>query len=134
MPILSTPLLAQELVDLNHWWDEDNVAQHILISRLGVIPRGLLPSADCMELMNTLYNTPCTTGRVHKYVSKWRIGMSCLQSAKFPFSIKISISQFVRGLPLIATFTSLRADVSYCIVMADDQDFGVFIGLTETVL
>ena len=158
MPVLSIPPLAQELVDLNHWWDEDNVAQHILVSRLGGIPRGLLPSsnlvtrtalsvykmlvqyygtcsfADCTELMNSLHNTPCTTGRVHEYVSKWRTGISRLQSAKFPFSIKICISQFVRGLPLIAAFTSLRADVSRCIASAGNQDFGEFISLTETVL
>ena len=158
MPVLSIPPLAQELVDLNHWWDEDNVAQHILVSRLGGIPRGLLPSpnlvtrtalsiykmlaqyygtcsfADCTELMNTLHNTPCTAGRVHEYVSKWRTGISRLQSVKFPFSIKICISQFVRGLPLIAAFTPLRADVSHRIAEAGDQDFGAFIGLTETVL
>ena len=90
--------------------------------------------ADCTELMNGLHNTPCMTGRVQEYVSKWRMGISRLQSAKFPFSIKICISQFVQGLPLIATFTSLRADISHHINSTGDQDFGAFISLTETVL
>ena len=158
IPILPVAPSPHDIADLNRWWDDDNVAQHILVSRLRSIPRGLLPSAnlvtrtalsiykmlvqyygtcsfaDCTELMNSLHNTPCTNGRVQEYVSKWRTGISCLQSARFPFSIKICISQFVRGLPFIAAFTPLRADIPHRIATAGDQDFGAFITLTETVL
>jgi hypothetical protein len=86
IPSLPTPPSLQDILTLNRWWDEDNIAQHILVSRLGSIPRGLLPSpnlatrtalsiykmlllyygtcnfADCLDLMNSLYNTPCTAG------------------------------------------------------------------------
>ena len=158
VPTLSMHPTPQDIAALNRWWDDDNIAQHILVSCLSSIPRGLLPSpnlftrtalsiykmlvqyygtcsfADCTELMNSLNNTPCTNGRVQEYVSKWRIGISRLQSAKFPFSIKVCISQFVCGLPLIAAFTPLRVELPYCIATAGDQDFGAFIALTETVL
>jgi hypothetical protein len=158
IPILSVPPLPEDLAALNRWWDEDNIAQHILVSRLGSIPRGLLPSpnlttrtalsiyrmlsqyygtssfADCNELLNTLNSTLCTSGRVQEYVSKWRTGIARLQSARFPFSVKVCISQFVRGLPLIAAFTPLRADLPHRVAGAGDQDFGAFLALTETVM
>ena len=95
---------------------------------------GTCSFSDCTELMNSLFNTPCTNGRVLEYVSKWRMRISRLQTAKFPFSIKICISQFVRGLPFIPAFTPLRADIPYRIATAGDQDFGAFISLTEVVL
>ena len=158
IPTLSMHSTPQNIAALNQWWDDDNIVQHILVSRLSSIARGLLPSpnlitrtalsiykmlvqyygtcsfADCTELMNTLNNTPCTNGRVTEHVSKWRIGIARLQTAKFPFSIKVCISQFVRGLPLIAAFIPLRAELPYHIATAGDQDFGAFIALTETVL
>lgn len=46
IPILPASPSSQDLADLNRWWDEDNVVQHILVSRLGNIPRGLLPSPN----------------------------------------------------------------------------------------
>lgn len=135
-PILPhRPSPAEDLGDFNLWWDRDNVAQHILVSHLGSLPRGLLPSpnissrtalsiykmltqyfgtcnfADCTELLNALHNSSCTAGRVQEYVTKWRSGFSGLQSAKFVLNIKICISLFVRGLPLISAFTSLRASL-----------------------
>lgn len=137
LPILSVPPLPEDITALNRWWDNDNVTQHILVSRLGSTPRGLLPSpnlvtrtalsiyrmllqyygtcsfADCTKLMNLLHNTPCVTGRIQEYVSRRRMGISRLQSARFPFSIRVCISQFVCGLPLIAAFTSLRADLPH---------------------
>lgn len=158
LPVLLVPPLPADLVALNCWWDDDNIVQHILVSRLGSIPRGLLPSpniatrtalsiykmlsqyygtssfADCNELQNSLNNTLCMTGRVHEYVSKWRAGILCLQSARFPFSVKVCISQFVWGLPLIAAFTSIRADLPHRVAGAGDQDLGAFLTLTEAVL
>jgi hypothetical protein len=158
MPILSVNPSPDELAGFNRWWDADNIAQHVIASRLGPIPRALLPSttvttrtalsiykmlvqyygtcsyADCADLANSLYSSACVHGRVPDYVSKWRIGISRLQSAQFPFSIKMCLNQFVRGLPLVAAFTSLRATLPDRIATAGDNDFGAFIVLTETVL
>ena len=73
--------------------------------------------------------------RVQDFVLKWRIGLSKLQSAHFVFSIKICASLFVRGLPPIPAFNSLRADLPRRIAaIMDEHDFGAFIELTETVL
>ncbi|KAF8810693.1 hypothetical protein BYT27DRAFT_7016093, partial [Phlegmacium glaucopus] len=101
----------------------DNAAQHVLTSRIGAITCGLLPSpnlvarttlsiyqtllryygtcsfADCAELLHSLSSSTCATRHIQEYVLKWRTGISQLQSAKFPFSIKLCISQFVCGLP-----------------------------------
>ena len=158
MPILSTIPSPHEIKNLNRWWDEDNITQHILVSRLGIIPRGLLPSpnlvtrtalsiyrmlvqyygtcsfTDCTELLNSLHNSVCTTGRVQEYVSKWRTGISRLQSARFSFDVKTCISLFVRGLPLISAFTSLRADLPERIAAMPNQDLSSFVMITEKVL
>lgn len=91
--------------------------------------------ADCTELLNSLHNSTCTAGHVQEYVSKWQVGLSKLQSAHFVFNIKICASLFVRGLPPIPAFNTLRADLPRRIAaIANDQDFGAFISLTDTVL
>ena len=158
-PVLTMTSSAQDIVASNRWWADDNIVWNILLSRLGAVPRGLLPAsnivtrtalyiyklllqyygtsnfADCTELLSSLHNSTCTTGCVQEYVSKWRIGLSKLQSAHFMFNIKICVSLFVRGLPSIPAFNSLRADLPRRITAIDnDQDFGAFISLTETVL
>ena len=158
-PILSMSASPQEIEASNRWWADDNIVQHILLSRLGSTPRGLLPSstvsnrtalsiyqtltqyygtcnfADCTELLNSLHNSTCTAGRVPDFVSRWRVGLSKLQSARFGFNIKICISLFVRGLPPVPAFNSLRADLPRRIAaITRDDDYGAFIGLTETVL
>ena len=158
-PVLTMSSSPREIELSNRWWAEDNIVQHVLLSRLGSVPRGLLPSsnvitrtalsiyqtlttyfgtcnfADCTELLNSLHDSACTAGRVADFVSKWRIGLARLQSARFAFNIKICISLFVRGLPPIPAFNSLRADLPRCIAAIDgDGDYGAFVSLTETVL
>ena len=158
-PVLNMSSSPRDIEASNRWWAEDNIVQHILLSRLGSVPRGLLPSsniitrtalsiyqtltayfgtcnfADCTELLNSLHNSTCTSGRVPDFVSRWRIGLARLQSARFAFNIRICISLFVRGLPPIPAFNTLRADLPRRIAAIDDDtDFGAFISLTETVL
>ena len=158
-PVLSMTSSPRDIEASNRWWAEDNIVQHILVSRLGAVPRGLLPSsntisrtalsiyrtltqyfgtcsfADCTELLNSLHNSVCTAGRVPDFVSKWRIGLAKLQSARFVFSVKICISLFVRGLPPVPAFNSLRADLPRRIAaIIQDDDYGAFIDVTETVL
>ena len=150
---------APDTAVLTRWWAEDSIVQHILVSRLGSIPRGLLPSpnimtrtalsiykllvqyygtsnfADCTDLLYSLQTSVCTSGRVQEFVSKWRTGISRLQSAKVVFNIKFCMSLFVRGLPSIPAFNSIRADLPLRIAaVAHDQDYGAFITMTERVL
>ena len=153
LPVLPPSPTAADLAALKRWWDEDNVAQHILKSRIGAVPRGLLHLVantaltiyqtlqryygtsnftDCVELLHTLNSTPCVPGRIQEYVSKWRTGISRLQSARFSFDIKLSISQFVRGLPLIPAYDALRADLPRRI--SSFQNYGSFMMITEDTL
>ena len=159
VPVLSTSSTPLDIEASNRWWAEDNVAQHILVSRLGAIPRGLLPSssaitrtalsiyqtlsqyygtcnfADCTELLNSLQTSACTNGRVPDFVSRWRVGLVKLQTAQYDFNIKTCISLFVRGLPAVPAFNSLRADLPRRIAaISDTHDYGAFIAMTETVL
>ena len=159
LPVLPLSLTALDISALNCWWSKDKTVQHILVARLGSVPRGLLPSsnlatrtalsiyrlllqyygtynfADCSELLSTLHNSSCATGRVQEFVSKWRTGLSRLQSAHFVFNIKICIGYFVRGLPSIPAFNTIRADLPDRIAgIAFEQDYGAFISLTERVL
>jgi hypothetical protein len=46
MPVLPPSPSPTDLADLSRWWDADNTAQHVLTSRIGSIPRGLLPSPN----------------------------------------------------------------------------------------
>ena len=102
IPVLPLSLTPVNIASLTRWWDDDNVAQHILTSRIGSVPRGLLPSpnlvrrtalsiyqmlvhyygtcnfADCAELFNSLSGLYSQPGRVQEYVSKWRTGLSRL--------------------------------------------------------
>ena len=159
IPVLPAYPSTTEIAALNHWWNDDNVAQHILVSRLGSIPRGLLPPPnvvtrtalsiyrllleyygtcnynDCILLLNSLQNSTCTAGRVPEFVSKWRSGISRLHFARFVFNIKICVGLFVRGLPYIPAFNSIRSDLPERIAaIAHEQDYGAFIALTEKVL
>jgi hypothetical protein len=158
MPVLPLSPTETDVASLTRWWDEDNVAQHILTSRLGTVPRGLLPSsnlvartalsiyqtlvryygtsnfADCTELFDSLNALSCQPGRVQEYISKWRTGISRLQSAKFPFSIKVSISHFIRGLPYSPAFFVLRSQLPMYVAAAGDQDYGAFVTITESAL
>ena len=158
-PILTISSSNREIEASNRWWAKDNVAQHILLSRLGPVPRGLIPAAnivtrtalsiynillkrygtsnfaDCTELLSSLHNSICTPGRIQDFVSKWRTGLSTLHSAHFVFSIKICVAIFVRGLPPVPAFNTLRADLPRRIAaIADDHDFAAFVDLTDTVL
>ena len=68
-------------------------------------------------------------------MSKWRIGIAELQSARFDFSIKICINHFVRGLPHVPAFTVLHAELSRRLEdITQPDDYGAFILLTEKVL
>ena len=57
-----------------------------------------------------------------------------LQSANFPISIKLCVSQFIRGLPVIAAFNTLRAALPTHIAQAADHDYGAFVTITESAL
>jgi len=157
-PILPASPTPAALTTFTRWWDDDNIAQHVLVARLGSTPRGLLPSSsianrsarsiysmlahyyglcswsDGSELLNTLNASICTPGRVQEYVSKWRTGISRLRSARFPINVKLLISNFVRGLPITPAFNTLRADLSSRISQAGEHDMGAFIAVTETAL
>ena len=158
-PVLTITSLYREIETSNRWWAKDNIAQHILLSRLGTVPRGLLPAANittrtalsiykllvqnfgtsnfanCTELLTSLHTSICTPSCVQVYVSKWRTGLSKLQSANFVFSIKICVNLFVCGLPPIPAFNTLRADLPRRIAaITGEREFGAFIELTETVL
>ena len=135
LPILSMSSSPLEINASNRWWADDNIVQHILLSRLGTTPRGLLPSsnatnrtalsiyqtltkyygtcnfADCADLLTSLQNSVCVAGRVPDYVSKWRVGLSKLQSARFAFGVKVCINAFFRGLPFVPAFNVIRSEL-----------------------
>ena len=87
--------------------------------------------ADCAELFNSLSGLYSQPGRVQEYVSKWRTGLSRLQSARFPFSVKLSISQFIRNLPVLPAFNTLWAALPAHVSAAGDQDYGFLCPLLK---
>ena len=69
------------------------------------------------------------------YLHYWSRPGICFQAAKFVFNIKICIELFVRGLPSVPVFNSIRADLPECIAtIPHEQDYGAFITLMKKVL
>ena len=46
IPVIPAYPSASDVAALSRWWAKDSIAQHILVSHLSTIPRGLLPSAN----------------------------------------------------------------------------------------
>lgn len=157
-PILSQPPTPPELKALSRWQDNDNVAQYVIIGRLGGLARQLLPSAymgnrtaftmyttitryfglrnfgDCDELATSLLQSRCDPGRVQDYVARWRAGVTRLCSAKYPFSVRVFINAFVKSLPATITFATLRAFLPDRLASWNDVDIGPFITITNEVM
>ena len=105
-PPVSHPPTPAELKALTRWQDNDNIAQYVLVGRLGTLARQLLhPSymssrtafavyttitryfglwnfGDCDELATSLLNSRCEHNRVQDYVARWRAGVARLCSVK----------------------------------------------------
>ena len=119
-PSLSQPPTPAEMKSLTRWKDNDNVAQYVIVGRLGGLARQLLPSAymgtrtaytmystitcyfglrnfgDCDELATSLLQLCCDHNRLQDYVARWRAGVTRLCSAKYPFSVRVFINAFVK--------------------------------------
>ena len=157
-PVLSQPPTPSELKALSRWQDNDNVAQYVLIGRLGGLARQLLPSAymgtrtaftmyttltryfglrnfgDCDELATSLLQSRCDPTRVQDYVARWRAGVTRLCSAKYLFSVRVFINAFVKSLPNSITFATLRAFLPDRLASWNDSDVGPFIAITDEVM
>ena len=157
-PALSQPPTAVEMKALTRWRDNDNIAQYVLVGRLGALARQLLPPAsmstrtafavyttltryfglrnfaDCDELATSLLQSRCEHNRVQDYVARWRAGVARLSSARFPFSIHIFINAFVKSLPNTITFATLRATLPDRLSSWDDSSIGPLITVTNEVM
>ena len=157
-PVLSHPPTPAELRALTRWQENDNVAQYVIVGRLGGLARQLLPSAslgtrtaylmylaitkyfglrnfgDCDELANSLLQSRCDHNRVQDYVARWRAGVTRLCSAKYPFSTRVFINAFVKALPNTLTFATLRAFLPDRLASWHDSDVGSFISITNEVM
>ena len=157
-PVLSQPPTPPELKALSRWQENDNVAQYVIVGRLGGLARQLLPSAymgtrtaytmyatitryfglqnfgDCDELATSLLQSRCEHNRVQDYVARWRAGITRLCSAKYPFSTRVFINAFVKSLPNTITFATLRAFLPDRLASWNDSDIGSFIMITNEVM
>ena len=155
---LSHPPTPAELKALARWKDNDNVAQYVVVGRLGGLARQLLPSAymgtrtaftmystitryfglrnfgDCDELATSLLQLRCDGSRIQDYVARWRAGITRLCSAKYPFSVRVFINAFVKSLPNTITFATLRAFLPDRLASWNDTDIGPFLTVTNEVM
>ena len=156
-PLLSDPPSPAELSAFHRWAENDNVAQYVLVGRLGSLARQLLPSTDertaflmykaickyfglrnftdCAVLAASLRNLRCEPNKIQDFVARWRAGVSRLRSARFPFSVRVYITDFVDALPQTLAFSTLRALLPGQLDrMMDDNDLGAFIGVTNDAM
>jgi hypothetical protein len=59
LPILSANPSTAEINAFSRWWEEDNAAQHILVSKIGTIPRGLISPSNLVS-RTALFHLPDT--------------------------------------------------------------------------
>ena len=157
-PSLSQPPTSAEMKSLARWKDNDNVAQYVIVGRLGGLARQLLPSAymgtrtaytmystitryfglrnfgDCDELATSLLQLRCDHNRLQDYVARWRAGVTRLCSAKYPFSVRVFINAFVKSLPNTITFATLRAFLPDRLASWNDVDIGPFLLVINEVM
>ena len=157
-PILSQTPTPAELKALTRWKDNDNIAQYVIVGRLGGLARQLLPSAymgtrtaytmyltitryfglrnfgDCDELATSLMQLRCDGNRLQDYVARWHAGVTRLCSAKYPFSVRVFINAFVKSLPNTMTFATLRAFLPDRLASWNDVDIGPFLTITNEVM
>ena len=157
-PVLSQQPTSLELKALARWKENDNVAQYVIVGRLGGLARQLLPSAymgtrtaftmystitryfglhnfgDCDELANSLLQLRCDNNRLQDYVVRWRAGITRLCSAKYPFSVRVFINAFVKSLPNTITFATLRTFLPDRLASWNDVDIGPFLTITNEVM
>ena len=157
-PTLSHPPTPAEMKALARWQDNDNIAQYVLVGRLGSLARQLLPPAhmgsrtafavyttitkyfglrnfgDCDELATSLLQSRCEHNRVQDYVARWRSGVARLCSAKYPFSVRVFINAFVKSLPNTITFATLHAFLPDRLSSWNDSDIGPFVTITNEVM
>jgi hypothetical protein len=156
-PELSQPPTSSESAAFNVWMENDNVAQYIITSRLGSIPRQLLPSAHgCRTALglytilsrhfglrnfsrsatfaNSLLFSTATPHRITNYVARWRAGVTRLHLVNFPISSRVYAYQFVKGVPPSLAFMTLRARLPHHLKNMKDDDIGAFISITDEVL
>ena len=127
-PFVSQLPTHDEIRAYNRWQDNDNVAQYVIIGRLGGLARQLLPSAsmgtrtaytmyttitkyfglqnfgDCDELASSLLQSRCDPNHIQDSIARWRAGVAHLCAAKYPFSIRVFINAFVRLQLLLPLF------------------------------
>ena len=142
------------------WWDNDNVASHILHSRLSAAVRALLPSDDdhsatprtARDLYRTVRSTYSLRGhtsssalytelraltcgsRVQEYVMRWRAGISQLCTACYPLSFRDVIETFLEHLPSSIPYQFLRLKTMDDIDNIDVDDISAFLQITDKVL
>jgi hypothetical protein len=159
-PLLSMSSSPSEISAYRSWWEQDNVASHVLLSRLSPIVRSLLPYDDCdptsprtsRVIYDTLRETYGLRGyvagsalyadlraslcgsRVQEFITKWRSGVSQLRSARYPLIIREVIELFLERLPTSVPFQILRHKVMERIDSIRDDDVTEFIRITNEVL
>ncbi|KAF5381732.1 hypothetical protein D9615_005395 [Tricholomella constricta] len=132
---------SPELDAYQAWWRLDDVVSYIVTSRLGNVPRRLLPMdkrdvfghrvsssrtlllilrekygvghAAAAELIKTvtLSRKANSVGGIVSYVTAWQQAVMQTQSTRWPFSYYEQVQKFLDGLPFISAFDNLRASV-----------------------
>ncbi|KDR77443.1 hypothetical protein GALMADRAFT_138554 [Galerina marginata CBS 339.88] len=101
--------------------EETEIAQFVLVGRMGTLAQQLLPLLWAAKLY-----------RLH---SPHRLPpVSRLRLVKLPFSVRVYINDFVDGLPNTIDFATLRASLQSQLDKLDDDDLGAFITATNDAM
>ncbi|KAF5382182.1 hypothetical protein D9615_004371 [Tricholomella constricta] len=155
---------SPELEAYQAWWRLDDVVSYIITSRLGNVPRRLLPlekrdayghrissSRGLLLILREKYGvghaaaadlikTSTLTRKAHSvagivgYVTSWQQAVMQTQSTRWPFSYYEQVQKFVDGLPHISAFDTLRASVRLDVERLEEDRQLTFDYLSNEVL
>ncbi|KAF5379684.1 hypothetical protein D9615_005653 [Tricholomella constricta] len=132
---------SPELEAYQAWWRLDDVVSHVITSRLGPIPRRLIPlekrdayghristSRSLLQILRekygvgnaaaadliktqTLSRKANSMAGIAPYVTSWQQAFMQTQNTRWPFSYCEQVQKFIDGLPPLSAFDGLRAEV-----------------------
>jgi len=148
-PLLTPQSTQTERDEYTHWWNLDNVIQHVLLARLGNNVRMILPEENSERSAREIYETlrtnfgtnrrsegtnifldilslRCNPHRIRDYVSAWQNAVTKMRSCRFIIPGYVLSLLFVKNLPDSLTFSSVRSSLGTRLENVTEADMEIF--------
>jgi len=148
-PLLTPQSTQAERDEYTHWWNLDNVIQHVLLARLGNNIRMILPEENSERSAREIYETlrtnfgtnrrsegtnifldilslRCNPHQIRDYVSSWQNAVTKMRSCRFIVPGYVLSLLFVKNLLDSLTFSSVRSSLGTQLENVTEADMEIF--------